>query len=254
MWCLGMIVLLTDYGFTGPYNGQLEIVLKSKVPEEAVVNLCADVPRQNPRAGAYLLAALKKSLPQPDIWLCVVDPGVGTWVDAPVMINIDGSWFVGPDNGLFELVARRAVQRTCYRIIWRPERISSSFHGRDLYAPVAAELARGHRPASELYEWQSITDWPDDLNEIIYLDSFGNAVTGIRASTLDTSARLFINGTSLNHAITFGDVNEGQGFWYENSIGLVEIAVNCGNASDAFGIDIGASFVVYSPDHNNDSD
>ncbi len=239
-----MIVLFTDYGATGPYTGQLEIVLRSQAPEVSVVNLCADVPRQNPKAAAYLLAALKQSLPQPAIWLCVVDPGVGTGQDVPVMINLDGCWFVGPDNGLFDIVGRRATQRSCYAISWRPESLSISFHGRDLYAPVAAELARGHRPAGDLCKWRPRYNWPEDLNEIIYRDSFGNAMTGMRAASLNAEARLIINGEILSYAPTFGEVAEGQTFWYENSNGLVEIAVNCGDAVRQLELEIGTSFVV----------
>lgn len=239
-----MIVLFTDYGVTGPYIGQLEIMLRSQAPGVAIVNLCADVPRQNPKAAAYLLAALRQSLPQPAVWLCVVDPGVGTGRDTPAMINLDGCWLVGPDNGLFDIVGRRAIQRSCYAISWRPEYLSNSFHGRDLYAPVAAELGQGRRPAAELYAWRSRHDWPDDLNEIIYQDSFGNAMTGMRAASLNADARLIINGESLAYAATFGEVAKGTAFWYENSNGLVEIAVNCGDAVEQLELEIGTSFVI----------
>lgn len=239
-----MIVLFTDYGVTGPYTGQLEIVLKSRVPREPVVNLCADVPRQNPKAAAYLLAALKQSLQQPAVWLCVVDPGVGTWADAPVMINMDGCWFVGPDNGLFDIVGQRARQRVCFDIDWRPAELSNSFHGRDLYAPVAAELAAKRRPAGTLRDWQPRHEWPADLNEIIYTDAFGNAMTGMRAISLNAESRLVINGETLDYAATFGAAPEGTAFWYENSNGLVEIAVNRGNAVHQLELAIGTSFVV----------
>lgn len=239
-----MIVMFTDYGVTGPYTGQLEIMLRSRVPDLPVINLCADVPRQNPRAAAYLLAALKQSLPQPSVWLCVVDPGVGTWEDAPVMLKLDGCWFVGPDNGLFDIIGRRSTERTCYDISWRPQVLSNSFHGRDLYAPVAAELAAGHRPAGEQRDWQPRYAWPDDLNEVIYQDGFGNAMTGMRATSLNAESKLVVNGEILDYAPTFGEVDPGTPFWYENSNGLVEIAVNQGSAIDDLELEIGTSFVV----------
>jgi len=239
-----MIVLFTDYGVTGPYTGQLEIVLRSQAPAVPVVNLCADVPRQNPKAAAYLLAALKKSLPQPAVWLCVIDPGVGTGRDAPVMLHLDGCWLVGPDNGLFDIVGQRARHRACFDIRWRPAVLSNSFHGRDLYAPVATELAQGRRPAGELRNWQPLYQWPADLNEVIYTDAFGNAMTGMHAASLNAESRLVINGTILNYARTFGEVDEGTAFWYENSNGLVEIAVNCGSAVEQLELAVGDSFVV----------
>lgn len=242
-----MIVLFTDYGVGGPYIGQLQVVLQTRAPRIPVIDLCANVPRQNPKAASYLLAALRNSLPQPDVWLCVVDPGVGTWSDAPLMLNLDGRWFVGPDNGLFDIVARRARQRSSYRIQWQPGQLSHSFHGRDLYAPVAAELALGRRPAAELQNWQPRYDWPDDLNEIIYTDAFGNAVTGMRAAYLNTDSRLVINGESLGYARTFAEVSTGSVFWYENSSGLVEIAVNQGSAVELMALEVGSSFVVDMP-------
>lgn len=239
-----MIVVFTDYGLTGPYTGQLEVILRSRIPAESVIELCNDVPRQDPKSAAYLLAALKESLPQPTIWLCVVDPAVGTGRDTPVALNLDGCWFVGPDNGLFDMVGRRAVSRSCIDIAWRPEQLSNTFHGRDLYAPVAAELALGKRPVGETRNWQPCHDWPDDLNEIIYVDAFGNAMTGMRATRLNAESRLAINGIRLGYAATFGDVPEGQSFWYENSNGLVEIAVNQGSAIDQLGLEVGTSFIV----------
>lgn len=239
-----MIVLFTDYGVTGPYTGQLEIVLRAQAPTVPVINLCADVPRQNPKAAAYLLAAFRHSLPQPAIWLCVIDPGVGTGRDRPVMMNLDECWFVGPDNGLFDVVGQRARRRVCFDITWQPAYLSNSFHGRDLYAPAAAELAAGRRLPGELRDWQPRHQWPDDLNEIIYTDAFGNAITGMRATSLNAESRLIINGETLNYAPTFGDVPEGTAFWYENSNGLVEVAVNCGNAIEQLELEVGTSFVV----------
>lgn len=239
-----MIALFTDYGVTGPYTGQLEIVLRARAPDTCVINLCADVPRQNPKAAAYLLAALRQSLPQPVVWLCVIDPGVGTGRDRPVMMNLDDCWFVGPDNGLFDIVGRRAQRRICFDISWRPAMLSNSFHGRDLYAPVAAELATGRRPAGELRDWQPRHQWPADLNEIVYVDAFGNAITGMRATSLNAESRLVINGETLDYAPTFGEVTEGTAFWYENSNGLVEVAVNCGNAVEQLELEVGTSFVV----------
>lgn len=239
-----MIVLFTDYGVTGPYTGQLEIMLRTRAPAVPVINLCADVPRQNPKAAAYLLAALRQSLPQPSVWLCVIDPGVGTGRDAPVMMNLDDRWFVGPDNGLFDVVGRRARRCSCFDITWQPPYLSNSFHGRDLYAPVAAELAIGHRPPGELRDWEPRYQWPADLNEIIYVDAFGNAITGMRAARLNAESRLIINGEILCYASTFGDVPEGTAFWYENSNGLVEVAVNCGNAIEQLELEVGTSFIV----------
>jgi hypothetical protein len=239
-----MIVLFSDYGITGPYIGQVEAVLNRLVPETAVINLFADVPRQNIRAGACLLAAYTEGFPEGTVFFCVVDPGVGSFTDHPVLMEIDQRWYVGPDNGLFDIVAGRAGKPHCRVITWRPEKLSSSFHGRDLYAPVCAMLAAGKMPAGYEVAWQRKLVDEDDPAEIIYIDHFGNAVTGIRARTLVKTAVISIATGKISYAGTFAEVPEGEVFWYENANGLVEIAVNRGRADSIPGISLGSRLVI----------
>ena len=139
------------------------------------------------------------------------------------------------------MVQRRAVDTRSWTIDWRPERLSASFHGRDLFAPVAAMLARGEPPPGHPRrdEADRRRDWPDDLGEIVYVDHFGNAMTGLRAAMLPAGARLAAAGRMLEGATTFSDRPPGTAFWYENSNGLAEIAVNRGRA-DEFGFAIGS--------------
>jgi S-adenosylmethionine hydrolase len=124
--------------------------------------------------------------------------------------------------------------------------LSNSFHGRDLFAPVAAQLALARLPACEALDPQHCIDtaWPEELAKIVYIDAFGNAMTGIRAQTVDTSAKLILNGNTLSWARTFSDVPPLSGFWYENSNGLVEIAVNQGRADSVFNIRIGDAVLI----------
>ena len=117
------------------------------------------------------------------MFLAIVDPGVGGERPA-VFVEADGRWYVGPGNGLFELVQRRADTARRWDIAWRPERLSASFHGRDLFAPVAAMLAKGEMPPGRLSAdgADRRLHWPDDLGEVVYVDHYGN--TGLRAATL----------------------------------------------------------------------
>lgn len=239
-----MIVLFTDYGYAGPYLGQLHAVLHQEAPGVPIVNLCADAPRQNPRAAAYLLAAWTSLLPSEIVNLCVVDPGVGSWQDPPVVMNLDGRWYVGPDNGLFDVVGRRARHRACWDITWRPLSLSASFHGRDLYAPVAAMLVNRSRVPGTLRDWQPRLELPDELAEIVYIDGFGNVMTGLHKGHLHRHQTLAVAGQSVIYAETFATVPAGTAFWYENSSGLIEIAVNCGSASQLFGVKVGDKVVV----------
>ena len=224
-----MIALFTDFGWQGPYVGQMKAVLYKLAPTQAIIDLMHDAPIFNPRASAYLLAALIGGFPKGTVFVCVVDPGVGSDLRKPVIVKADGYWFVGPDNGLFNIIASRATQLEWWDIAWKPDNLSNTFHGRDLFAPVAALLANGkmyevemeRNPASRI-----IDGWEGDLAEIIYIDNYGNCMTGVRAASVDDSACIEIANRSLNKAATFSHVPEGQPFWFENSIGLVELAMN----------------------------
>jgi S-adenosylmethionine hydrolase len=243
-----MIALFTDFGLYGPYTGQMKAVLHRTAPAVPVIDLFADAPSRNPKSSAYLLAAYALWFPAGTVLLSVVDPGVGG-ARAPVIVEADGRWYVGPENGLFEIAMRRAEAAgtavRSWEIEWRPDMpLSASFHGRDLFAPVAARLACGGaapalgrlRPPGAGRQ----PDWPDDLPEIVYVDHYGNAMTGLRARTLaPETAFETAAGRRLVRARTFSEVPPGEAFWYENSNGLAEIAVNGGRADTALGIGIG---------------
>jgi S-adenosylmethionine hydrolase len=240
-----MITLFTDFGLLGPYTGQMKAVLAREAPGIAVIDLFADAPAQNPKAGAYLLPPYVGGFPPGSVCLAVVDPGVGSPRRA-LAVEADGRWYVGPDNGLFEIVLRRAPHARVFEIVWRPEVLSASFHGRDLFAPIAARLARGAglgetaQPAVAT----RFNDWPDDLAEIVYIDGYGNALTGLRKSSADAACAIEITGCRLHHAHTFSDLPKGEAFWYVNSNGLIEIAANCARADERLGLGIGTPLTV----------
>ncbi|OGT29419.1 MAG: hypothetical protein A2W28_06200 [Gammaproteobacteria bacterium RBG_16_51_14] len=239
-----MIILFTDYGIEGPYIGQVQAVLLQHAPKENVINLFADAPKQNPKACAYLLDAYTKDFPPGTIFFCVVDPGVGSFKDKPVVLRIDNRWFVGPDNGLFDIVARHKSSIDCLEITWLPEKLSASFHGRDLYAPVCAMLANGDGVPGTSFKWKDRNHWPDDLAEIIYIDNFGNCITGIRAEIISDDKILRIANQEILYADTFSCVQAGHIFWYKNSSGLIEIAINQGDSAKTLSLGVGARIEV----------
>lgn len=231
-----MIVLFTDFGWQGPYVGLLKLALARHAPAVPVIDLFHDLPPFDAQGAAYLLATYVEEFPAGSVFVAVVDPGVGS-DRAGLILRADGRLLVGPDNGLLDRVAARARQAEAWRITWQPARLSASFHGRDLFAPLAARLAAGTAPN----RWATpvplrLRDWPDDLARIVYLDRYGNAMTGIRAAALGPRTYLVVNGQTLNRARTFSDLPPGQGFWYENSSGLAEVAVNQGSAAETFGL------------------
>ncbi len=215
-------------------------MLDRHAPGVRVIHLLHEVPPFNVRAAAHLLAALARGLPPGHVFLGVVDPGVGSERDA-VVLRADGRWYVGPDNGLFSVIAARAAATSVWRITGRWPEASASFHGRDVFAPVAAAVATGDfpnrdvAPAPEL----AVRFGGDDLAEVIYIDHFGNAFTGIRARDVPAARRLVAKGREMPYARVFAEAAPGAAFWYENSSGLVEIAVNQGNAARELGLAVG---------------
>lgn len=240
-----MIVLFTDFGPRGPYRGQVRGVLEARAPGVPVVDLMCDAPACAPRPSSYLLATLVEPFPKQSVFLCVVDPGVGTARD-PLFLRLDDRWYVGPDNGLFDVLAKRAQSVDVWRVDWRPESMSASFHGRDLFAPVAAWLARGERIAASRLEAypKPLHEIPDDLSEVIYVDAFGNAISGIRGDVVGDDDLLTFGPRRLSFARTFGEVKKGAAFWYRNALGLVEVAVNQGNAAEALGLRVGDPITI----------
>ena len=235
-----MVFLFTDFGIGGLYVGQVKAVLEEHAPKVPVIDLLHDAPAFNVNAGAHLLAALAARLPKGSVTLAVVDPGVGGRRE-PVAVLADGRWFVGPDNGLISVAAARAKKCEAFSIGWRPKALSASFHGRDLFAPVAAMLARGDRKMPKLNKATlAVSLGADDLGEVIYVDHFGNLVTGLRAGNVPHNRDLVINGRAVRYARVFSEVGQGEVFWYENSLGLVELAANSASAQQVLGLKPGS--------------
>jgi S-adenosylmethionine hydrolase len=223
----------------------MEAAIMDEALQSRVINLLADAPRGDPRRASYLLAALAHDLPPGCVVVAVVDPGVGTARDG-LIVEAGGRLYVGPDNGLLSRVVDQAPDSEVWRIDWQPPRLSNTFHGRDLFAPVAGMLSTGQAvPRSELRRTDMVgVDWPGQLPEVLYIDRFGNAMTGLRADTVEAGAQLQVAGNLVSGAATYGDVRPGAALWYANSCGLIEIAVNQGTAAEQFGLTVGVEVQV----------
>ena len=234
------VFLFTDFGAEGPYLAQLEAAVLGEAPTARVMNLLSNAPTTNPRAAAYLLAALASVLPRPALLLGVVDPGVGT-ERQPLWLEADGLTLIGPDNGLLVRAAAVAPAVQAWRIDWRPERLSLSFHGRNLFAPVAGKILSGRPVARSRLDPAGLigADWPEQLAEIVYLDHYGNAYTGLRGDRMAPATVLRCAGRDIRHASVFAAAPPATPFWYVNSCGLVEIAVNRDRADRLLGLAVG---------------
>ncbi|MEJ2360747.1 MAG: SAM-dependent chlorinase/fluorinase [Gammaproteobacteria bacterium] len=241
-----MIYLYTDFGWAGPYVGEMKAVIARALPDTSFIDLMHDAPEFNARASAYLLAALARQFHTGDICLAVVDPGVGQPDRRALLMEADGIFYVGPDNGLFAMIARRAGQCHCDEILWQPANCSDSFHGRDIFAPVVTRLQAGRTIETRAVTTDSLVgmDYPDQLAEIIYIDHYGNLVTGLDGANLPTRTALHVSGRQLRQARTFASVAEGNVFWYVNSMGLVEISANRDNAAERLSLEIGSTVEI----------
>ncbi len=241
-----VIALLTDFSERGPYVGEMLSVLAREAPGVPSFSLMCDLPAFDPAAAAYLLAPLVLRQPEGSVFVAVVDPGVGTPARRPVWLEADGRTVVGPDNGLLEVLARRARDARLHEILWRPRRLSASFHGRDLFAPVAARLALARpvraRALRRRFAWSR--RWPPDRDRVIYVDGYGNCMTGRRAATVERAAAVRLGASAVRHARTFGEVPPGEALWYENSLGLLEVACNRESAAVRLGATVGTLITV----------
>jgi hypothetical protein len=232
-----MILLYTDFGTNGPYVGQMKARVHEVRGDVEMVDLMHDAPRFRPREAGLLLAAQLPWLPARAVILAVVDPGVGGERRA-LVARAGDRWLVGPDNGLLAPALSVAGED---RRVWRipiGEDVSASFHGRDVFAPAAGRIAStGMPPGAETVSSWVGRDWPVDAAVVIYVDDFGNVMTGRYADALTQDESPVLPG--VRRARTFGDVEVGATLWYRNSMGLVEIAVNQGSAAERYGLAIG---------------
>lgn len=252
-----MLVILTDFGATGPYAGQVKAVLAQQAHSVPVIDLFLDLPAFDPSLAAALIPSYGSApFPYGSVFFCVVDPGVGTERRA-LAVSSSGYWYVGPDNGLLSRVVDDDPKAIIWGIDWIPDIISATFHGRDLFAPVAAALACGFvpGPAADPPLGGRILDCGDIVrcssvsgqaiwSRVVYVDHYGNAMTGIRGRDLDDAAILKVRGWLLRSKKTFGAGEAGVPFWYINSNGLVEMAVRNGSAASLLGLQPGTDVII----------
>ncbi|MGV6817207.1 MAG: SAM hydrolase/SAM-dependent halogenase family protein [Thiotrichales bacterium] len=238
-----MIVLFTDFGIKDHYVGQLHAAIYAVNPTAPVVDLFHHAPVFDVQAGSILLEAFIEPISAPFICVGVVDPGVGS-SRVPVLITAGENIYIGPNNGLFSHVtAEKDIE---IFELEEPRNISVSFHGRDLFANVAARYSLGLEIKKKRipYEVAQQLNQNDYLERIIYQDRFGNLMTGVKKGALRKSALLKLGGLTIKHARVFSDVPEGELFWYENSVGLVEIEANKASAAVIANVRVGSEIIV----------
>jgi len=232
------ITLLTDFGTADYFVGAMKGVILSINPQAVIADITHEIPAQDVAAGAFTLLAAHDTFPAGTIHVAVVDPGVGS-ARRPIVVRAGEHLFVGPDNGTFTYIYDRhssfeVIHITETKYFRHP--VSNTFHGRDIFAPVAAALSIGVDPSSL---GPRISD-PVRLSipigpQIIHIDRFGNLITNITRDQLTDGTGLSVNGRVISAFRNFfgedvGEPDEPFTIW--GSAGFLEIAVNGGSAAE----------------------
>ena len=235
-----MIALFSDFGVADPYVGLMKLAIYKHAPNCQIIDICHDLPVFNPNASGCLLQALVRDLPKDAIVLAIVDPGVGTERHA-LWLEIDGRHFIGPDNGLFARLVNAGSEIKAHVIQYNQSQVSASFHGRDVFAPATAKIAIGTRPESEKFDIEKLLgrNWPIELAEIIYIDHYGNAMTGLSAGKLSHESTIAIKNRKLSYARTFAEAKVQEMFWYMNSLSLIELSMFARSIQEELNLQIG---------------
>ena len=246
-----MITLLTDFGTADYFVGAVKGAILSVDPKAVIVDITHEIPPQDIEAGAFTLLASYKTFPAGTIHVAVVDPGVGS-TRRPIVVSANEQFFVGPDNGIFSYICDRESSHRTFHITaekyFRPSP-SSTFHGRDIFAPVAAALSKGvklKKLGSEIEDEVRLGSL-DSVPRIIHVDRFGNCVTNITRDLFKDweNVTLSINGKTISDFRTFyGEASSKSPFAIWGSAGFLEISINGGSAAKVLRVKRGDKVTV----------
>lgn len=231
------ITFLSDFGLRDAYVAQVKAVILSAVPDARIVDITHDVEPFNLISAGWLLSTSYRYFPQGTVHLAVVDPGVGT-DRAILMVRKDRHVFVGPDNGVFSFLL---PSDEVMEVTWRPEgAVSSTFHGRDIFAPLVVRLITGHGLGVPGTAKADPVRLALDAPMVVHIDTFGNVVTNIPGDRLGEDASLEINGHAIRSAArTFAQVPPGETGLICGSASTIEVVANQARAADIVGARVG---------------
>lgn len=261
----GLITFLTDFGLADYFVPAVKGVILSINPAARIIDLTHDIPAQDIDTAAFTLGACYADFPEGTIHLAVVDPGVGS-SRRPIVVAAGERCFVGPDNGLFSYVYAREPEVRVFhaaREEYYRHAVSATFHGRDVFGPLAAHLSLGlhlEDVGSEIHDYLrfdllSPTVRADGtcIGQIIHIDRFGNCITNLTGRELNMSqapsaARLTCNGQIITRFVThFAEAQQpGELFAYLGSAGYWELGLWRGSAAAQLNARRGAEVILES--------
>ena len=257
----GVITITTDFGHQGPFVGVMKGCILTRFPEARIVDLTHEIVVHWPAEAGFWLARAFGYFPAGSVHVAVVDPGVGTARNV-VAVRADGHYFLAPDNGLLAPLVSRAREALIVRVgtvelarigVQHP---SATFHGRDVFAPLAAELAAGRSRLEDLGETVStlVPSWVEEpavearsvAGVVITIDHFGNLITNIDAVLIERFRLPLVHAGNHSFPLlrTYGDTPPGEYLALVNSFGVVEIARAEESAAEGLGLSRGAPVVV----------
>ncbi len=257
-----IITLTTDFGMKDPYVAEMKATILGICPEATLIDITHEIEKFSIRMGAYILSSATAYFPKGTIHVVVVDPAVGTRRRS-ILIQTKQGFFIGPDNGVLSLAAERAGIEHVNEIknprFMLPV-VSSTFHGRDVYAPVAAHLANGVEAkefGSEVDEivrpeFSKVVSRKEFLvGQVLHLDGFGNIITNITATQITRLAacicldiKLPLRKVKLKFCKTYGEAKPMEPLALIGSHGYLEIAVNQSSAVEKFEMKLGDKITV----------
>lgn len=263
MQASGVITITTDFGHKGPFVGVMKGVILQRFRDAQVVDLTHEIPAQWPPEAGFWVRRSYRYFPPGTVHVAIVDPGVGTERDI-LLVEHDQHYFMAPDNGLLARMLDHAEQALVFRLdLDALERLgipapSSTFHGRDIFAPIAAELAAGKTtPVSIGIATDTWTPaWVDEpetsagkvTGSIMTVDAFGNLISNIDAALIEALDRplVHIAGRDIPLLKTYGNVKPGEYLALVNSFGVLEVARAESSAAQGLGVERGAPITVRS--------
>ena len=256
---MSIITLLSDFGLKDPYVAGMKAVILSIHPQARIVDITHEIEKFNIRMGAFVLASATPYFPAGTIHVAVVDPGVGT-KRRPITVETKRAFYAGPDNGLLMLAAQKEGITHVYHVN-NPQyvlpRVSRTFHGRDIFASVAAHLAEGNSPSKfgpEIHDYllpeftKPHVKKGELFGEVLHIDDFGNLVSNISAEDLEKmgiregcSLHVKLNGKMLTLKLcsAYGEVPAKTPLTIIGSSDFLEVSVNQGDASRMFKVKVG---------------
>ena len=257
----GVITITTDFGHKGPFVGVMKGVILQRFCQAKVIDLTHEIPAQWPPEAGFWVRRSYRYFPSGSVHVAIVDPGVGTERDI-LIVEYDHHYFMAPDNGLLGRMLDHADGALIFRLdLGALERLgiptpSNTFHGRDIFAPIAAELAAGKTTPVSIGvatdTW--VPAWIDEpvtgagrvTGSIITVDAFGNLISNIDAVLLETFSDPVVHlaGQQIPVLTTYGNVQPGERLALINSFGVVEVAVAENNAAETLGVERGAPIEI----------